>query len=129
LGTADVVVTIKRCRDTPHAVLEETFHHSLGDYHSETVYRFCYCRETIKFGERFGAEQRVRVIIGLPIQSQDKVDYSCQVQILGLGDEQIRSIYGLDSMQALQLALRFLSEQLADYRKNLRWVGNEDIGL
>jgi hypothetical protein len=70
----------------------------------------------------------VCVILGKPTES-DKGDYFCQVQILGLGDEKLRPIYGIDSMQALQLALRFISSQLDDHRKNLRWVENEDSGF
>jgi hypothetical protein len=73
--------------------------------------------------------KEVRVIVGKPTESDDKQDYYCQVQILGLGDEKIRSIYGLDSMQALQLAVRFISAQLDKHRKYLRWLNNEDIGL
>ena len=72
--------------------------------------------------------KEVRVILGKPTQS-DKGDYCCQVQILGVGDERVRPIYGLDSMQALQLALRFISSQLDDYRKDLRWVENDDLGF
>lgn len=68
-------------------------------------------------------------MVGKPTESEGKQDYYCQVQIMGLGDEKIRSIYGLDSMQALQLAVRFISAQLDRYRKDLRWLDNEDIGL
>lgn len=73
--------------------------------------------------------KEVRVIVGKPTQSPDKADYYCQVQIIGLGDEKVRPIYGLDSIQALQLALRFIAQQLEEHRKELRWVENEDIGF
>ena len=69
------------------------------------------------------------MIVGRPTESDNRQDYYCQVQVLGLGDEKIRSVYGLDSMQALQLAIRFISAQLDRYRKDLRWLNNEDIGL
>ena len=73
--------------------------------------------------------KEVRVIVGKPKESDHKQDYYCQVQILGLGDEKIRSVYGLDSMQALQLTIRFISAQLDRYRKDLRWLNDENIGL
>lgn len=73
--------------------------------------------------------KKVSVLLSKPMRSEDKADYHCEVQILGLGDEKARPIHGFDSMQALQLALRFISQQLDSHRKNLRWVGNEDIGF
>ncbi len=72
--------------------------------------------------------REVRVTVGKPTKSNDD-EYSCQIQILGLGDEHTRSIYGVDSMQALQLALRFVSEMLQNYRDELRWLGNKEIGF
>jgi hypothetical protein len=71
----------------------------------------------------------VTVLVSKPIRPKGENDFHCEVQILGLGDEKVRPIYGFDSMQALQLALRFVSEQLESHRKNLRWVDNEDIGF
>jgi hypothetical protein len=73
-------------------------------------------------------DKEVRVVVGKPTQSEDR-DYYCQVQIVGLADENVRSIYGLDSMQALQLALRFISTQLEEHRNVLYWVGDKDIGF
>jgi hypothetical protein len=73
--------------------------------------------------------KEVKVMLGKPMESADKADHYCEIQILGVGDEKVRPIYGLDSMQALQLALRFISQQLAKYEKELRWVENKDIGF
>lgn len=73
--------------------------------------------------------REVRVVLGKPVKSGSKMAYCCPVQIVGLGDDKIRPIYGLDSMQALQLALRFVSEYLSSCRDSLRWVGNKDIGF
>ncbi len=82
----------------------------------------------LTFGDGPTAKE-VRVTVSKPVESADKADHYCQIQIIGVGDEKVRPIYGLDSMQALQLALRFISEQLANYKKELRWVENEDIGF
>ena len=76
-----------------------------------------------------GNTTEVKVALSRPMKSANEAEYACSVQILGLGDEKTRSIYGVDSMQALQLALRFASQMLEDHRKNLRWLGNEDIGF
>jgi hypothetical protein len=73
--------------------------------------------------------KEVRIILGKPVESHGKAEYACQVQIVGLSDEKVRTIYGVDSIQALQLALKFASQMLENYRPKLRWLGNEDIGL
>jgi len=70
----------------------------------------------------------VRVLVGKPERSAE-AEYFCEVHIAGIGDEKVRAIYGVDSMQALQLALKFASDALSSYRLGLTWLGNEDIGL
>jgi hypothetical protein len=83
----------------------------------------------LTFEERSSHPKDVRVLVGRPVQAAETEEYSCAVQILGVGDEKVRQIYGMDSMQALQLGLRFISEMLDNYRAGLLWLGNKDIGL
>jgi hypothetical protein len=72
--------------------------------------------------------REVRILLAKP-ESHGKTEYSCQVQIVGLGDEKVRTIYGVDSIHAMQLALKFASQMLENYRHELSWLGNEDIGV
>jgi hypothetical protein len=83
-----------------------------------------------------GPEAKViRILVGKPFPSSDRKNFSCPTQIIWIGDEKIRPIDGVDSMQALQLALRFLSSELDIYRADLYWYGTDsrycgdDIGL
>jgi hypothetical protein len=57
--------------------------------------------------------------IGEP-QTFDK-DAFCPVQLVGIGDEKVRPIFGVDRVQALQLALRYLEPLLLRFGEQLRW--------
>jgi hypothetical protein len=82
----------------------------------------------LRFEDPSSSPKTVRVLVGKPVKSGE-TEYLCETQILGLGDDKARPIYGIDSMQALQLALRFISEMLDHYRANLTWLGSRDIGI
>jgi hypothetical protein len=83
----------------------------------------------LTFKDESSTSKDVRVVLGRPTKSNDMEEYSCEVQILGLGDEKVRRIYGIDSMQALQLAIGFISGMLNLYRPGLTWLGNDNIGF
>ena len=58
-------------------------------------------------------------------------DYQCRYQIVGIGDEQIRSAYGVDTVHALQLALRILPSHLALLKQEypgLHWLEDDPTG-
>jgi hypothetical protein len=75
--------------------------------------------------------REVLVSIGKPIEAPDsKGEFYCPIHTVGLGDEEIvTTIFGVDSFQAIELALRFIGWRLADINsKNgsrLRWLGVE----
>ena len=66
----------------------------------------------------------VLVKIGKPELSEHN-DYCCRVQVSGVGEEHVHGIVGMDSVQALQLAMRYVGTHLQ--RQNtqcggrLRW--------
>lgn len=66
----------------------------------------------------------VLVKIGKPERSEHN-DFCCRVQVTGLGDERVHGIFGVDSVQALELAMRFLGSELqhlnTQYKGQLRW--------
>jgi hypothetical protein len=74
-------------------------------------------RLTLKGRPRAKAELR----IGAPMQLRQ--DAYCPVQLVGVGDERVRPIYGVDRLQALQLALRYVEPLLLRFGDRLRWEG------
>src|SRR5256885_1507139 len=52
-----------------------------------------------------GANSEINVLLGKPRQLPDHQDYFCPYQIKGAGDEKVRYSCGVDSFQALHLAL------------------------
>lgn len=66
------------------------------------------------------------VILGTPRPFPDasRGDYYCPYQITGIGDEKVRHAAGVDSLQALELALHILPTMLDSLRMahpGLRW--------
>lgn len=76
----------------------------------------------------------VRVLVGRPFPDPaPDGDWICPVQILGVGDEKIADVYGIDAIQALMLALRKAGIDLAAAGRRgleLRWLdGLADLGF
>ena len=63
---------------------------------------------TLTFHWEDGTASEVNVLLGKPRQLPDHVDYFCPYQIKGAGDEKVRYCSGVDSFQALHLALSTL---------------------
>jgi hypothetical protein len=68
--------------------------------------------------------RELRVKIGKP-QLSEHNDYYCPIQVTGIGDESVHSVVGIDSIQALELAMRFLGTTLqhlnTQHRGRIRW--------
>jgi hypothetical protein len=79
------------------------------------------------------ATSEVTVLLCKPQQWPDHVDYFCPYQIKGIGDEQIRYMGGVDSFQALHLALSSLGIELDALNKHLagrlRWECDDSGAL
>lgn len=60
-------------------------------------------------------------------------DWTCSYQVLGLTDSAVRPAHGVDTLQALLLAVRSLeihvTAQAADLQVVLSWFGDADLGL
>jgi hypothetical protein len=84
-------------------------------------------------------ETSIRVLIGKPqtLPGPSKNDFVlCPYQILGIGDEKVRSAGGVDEVQALQLVMEMIGSELyfklnRKYGGKLRWeAGKEgDLGF
>jgi Domain of unknown function (DUF6968) len=77
--------------------------------------------------------KEVIVKIGKPEKFPDSEDYYCPYQIIGIGNERVRYAGGIDSIQALLLALKMIGTDL--YMSNeaktgiLSWKGGEKGNL
>jgi hypothetical protein len=76
---------------------------------------------TRRFRLRGQSSTTIELRIGAP-RTTDQDAY-CPVQLVGLGDEKVRPIFGVDTVQALQLAVRYLEPLLLQYGGRLRWEG------
>lgn len=74
-------------------------------------------------------KRRVTVRLGVP--RRFKGGYRCHYQIKGLGDDSIRFGAGVDSIQALQIALQNIGAELylTHRRAKLRLEGLKDLGF
>jgi hypothetical protein len=71
--------------------------------------------------------RKVKVRLSRPIQV-DTGDWACTHRIVGLGDDMVGVTSGVDSMQALQLALDHVRTILEQSSERLAWFGNEEMG-
>lgn len=86
---------------------------------------------------RVGDESRtpiVEVEIGKPEKSpQSNEEFLCSIRVKLPNSEQTETVYGIDELQTLQLALGHLGALLLrlDNSSDLRWVGDEtgDLGI
>lgn len=77
-------------------------------------------------------EREVLVSIGKPEMTPGgEGEFYCPIQISGLGnDEFVQPIYGVDGVQAIELAIRFIGWRLSDINaksgRRLRWEFEEN---
>ncbi len=81
-----------------------------------------------------GRERRVQVLIGKPEPFPDGIDWYCPYQITGIGSERVWWAGGVDSVQALVLALQNVGAWLVSSPEfkggELRWeCGSTDGDL
>jgi hypothetical protein len=75
------------------------------------------------------SRKEVTVLLGKPRKLSNSQDYTCVVQIRGLGNEKPRSIVGVDAIQAIQLALAFIGVELRAHAQSgvhIQWEGAEE---
>ena len=76
-----------------------------------------------------GPPSEVLALLGKPTQLPDHCDYYCPYQIKGAGSEKVRYSCGIDTFQALQLAIGTLGVEVEVLNKHLggslMWEGDE----
>jgi hypothetical protein len=77
--------------------------------------------------------REIWVRMGKPQKTPGEPDFYCPYQITGLGDEKPAASVGIDSFQAMQLALRSIGGKLMLLNRNsdgrLRWECDEQGGF
>jgi hypothetical protein len=88
---------------------------------------------TLTIQQDGSATAEVTVLLGKPQQWPEHDDYFCPYQIKGAGDDKIRYTGGVDSFQALHLALSTLRVELEVLNKDLagrlRWECDDSGAL
>ena len=76
-----------------------------------------------------GSRTEVQISIGRPFPDPlPGGDWCCTFRITGLGDDTVRAAFGVDSMQALLLALVKVRLELSGSVR-LEWLGGSDLNL
>ncbi len=75
--------------------------------------------------------RRIVVKMGKPTLWNSGPDYLCRIQILGIGDEEVRFAAGVDAFQALDLATKLIAIELRAIRHQFevrfsRWEDDDN---
>lgn len=76
-----------------------------------------------------GIHRDLRLRVGTPKAREN--DWVCQIQVVGIEDDHIFEIFGIDSLQALQLAVTFIGSLLKAKQEDgveITWLGKTDLG-
>jgi hypothetical protein len=78
-----------------------------------------------------GRRTELRLHLGAP-QDTGNENFACPVQICGMQNDRVFEIVGEDSLQALQLALKFAGTLLQAKQEEgakISWFNTSDLGL
>ncbi|GAA2658541.1 MULTISPECIES: DUF6968 family protein [Actinosynnema] len=80
-----------------------------------------------------GPNGPVRLLVGRPRPFDDEApegDHHCPIRIEGLEDEPVElAVAGVDSLQALILALGAIGDRIGSARQDLSFLGQPELGL
>jgi len=69
---------------------------------------------------------RSTVRVRAPARDSRTGNYRCSVEWVHSGEKELFELWGIDSMQALQLAIRAAGDLVNGYEERLRWVGSDE---
>lgn len=70
--------------------------------------------------------ERATVCIHKPARDSKTGNYRCSVEWIHPEERELFELWGIDSMQALQLAIRAAGELTKIHEENLRWSGGQE---
>jgi hypothetical protein len=77
--------------------------------------------------------REIFVQMGKPEKTPGRDDYSCALQVTGIGNKHVYRIFGVDAFQAIELGFRFIGVRLAlvnrDAEGRLRWECDDKGGF
>jgi len=76
-----------------------------------------------------GRPRAVRVRVRKPRRDPKTGDHWCTFEVSGLAEAMSFKVWGIDSLQALQLAVRAAGELLREKGHALTWCGDQDLGF
>jgi hypothetical protein len=79
-----------------------------------------------RFGSPDSPGQRATIRVRAPARDSRTGNYRCSVEWVHSGEKELFELWGIDSMQALQLAIRAAGELVKGYERGLRWAGSDD---
>ena len=69
---------------------------------------------------------RATIRVRAPARDSRTGNYRCGVEWVHSGEKELFELWGIDSMQALQLALRAAGDLVNGHDKELRWAGSDE---
>jgi hypothetical protein len=89
---------------------------------------------TLRFRTRSGNVLNVTVVLGKPVADLEPPEraWICPFQIVGIRDEPVRAMFGVDAFQALVLALHVIPTELRSIARDESGSfpdADEDLGL
>ena len=79
-----------------------------------------------RFESADGSGQRASIRVRAPARDSQTGNYKCTVEWVHSGEKELFELWGIDSMQALQLALRAAGDLVNGGNEALRWEGSDD---
>lgn len=79
-----------------------------------------------RFERSDGSGQRASIRVRAPARDSRTGNYKCSVEWVHSGKKELFELWGVDSMQALQLALRAAGDLVNQDPGGLRWVGSDE---
>jgi hypothetical protein len=79
-----------------------------------------------RFESAGGTGQRASIRVRAPARDSRTGNYKCSVEWFHSGEKELFELWGIDSMQALQLALRAAGDLVNRNAADLQWTGSDD---
>lgn len=79
-----------------------------------------------RFESTGGSGQRASIRVRAPARDSRTGNYRCTVEWVHSGEKELFELWGIDSMQALQLAIRAAGDLVNAGQEALQWVGSDE---
>ena len=70
--------------------------------------------------------EHASIRVRAPVKDSRTGNYRCGIEWIHSGEKELFELWGIDSMQALQLAIRAAGDLVNGYKGDLWWIGSDD---